>query len=626
MAEFCPNPLRPWRPLSSLFVPSRVVLSKPYHHFSYSIRTLKRRTRFRILSKLESDSGSSSSDFSLLSAAECPDGSFVFRFGHVGDDGTSVSGMDFDKVDEEDDDAATEGSVNENGEQLNKDLGPDSGLGQVQSHSRRRGRSYSAQVSREDSSVRDRDCNEVESVTGAISGLSESLLEEPTFEIETTDLSCSKSSSAEASCVNDDGVVIAARNTAPQVDVVLSEEIHSHIEENAASISENEVLNGLISSELHSMIEVSDHCASTVSTEESASVEVADLANDDDDCKPFEATSVSATVLVQASLDEETSPSAIDENVGANETETSLALGYNASSTNCEEERANKAHGTTVAGVSISEVVEFHSIEDTTRREEISMAGLVLSTGAASLQHPSKAFTGEEDAYFVASQNWLGVADGVGQWSLEGTSDGPDGPYARELMKNCEKIVSDCEGIPVNEPEEVLVRSVAETQSPGSSTILVAHFDGQTFHVANIGDSGFIIIRNGAIFRRASSMVHEFNFPLHIERGDDPSGLIEGYKIDLDEGDVIVTATDGLFDNLYEQEIASIVSKSLEAGSKPQDIAKFLAKRAQEAGQSSSSRSPFADEARVAGYVGFAGGKLDDVVVIVSLVQKKSTQ
>lgn len=48
-------------------------------------------------------------------------------------------------------------------------------------------------------------------------------------------------------------------------------------------------------------------------------------------------------------------------------------------------------------------------------------------------------------------------------------------------MKNCERIVSDCESIPVNEPEEVVVRSVAETQSPGSSTILVAYFDGQVW-------------------------------------------------------------------------------------------------------------------------------------------------
>lgn len=49
----------------------------------------------------------------------------------------------------------------------------------------------------------------------------------------------------------------------------------------------------------------------------------------------------------------------------------------------------------------------------------------------------------------------------------------------------------------------------------------------QTFHVANIGDSGFIIIRGGAVFQQSSPMVHEFNFPVHIERGDDPSKLIE---------------------------------------------------------------------------------------------------
>lgn len=46
--------------------------------------------------------------------------------------------------------------------------------------------------------------------------------------------------------------------------------------------------------------------------------------------------------------------------------------------------------------------------------------------------------------------------------------------------------------------------------------------------------------------------------------------MFQRYRIGLDEGDVIVTATDGLFDNLYQQEIASIVSKSLEAGLKPQ--------------------------------------------------------
>lgn len=45
--------------------------------------------------------------------------------------------------------------------------------------------------------------------------------------------------------------------------------------------------------------------------------------------------------------------------------------------------------------------------------------------------------------------------------------------------------------------------------------------------------------------------------------------MFQEYKIDLDEGDVIITATDGLFDNIYEPEIISIVSKSLQANLKP---------------------------------------------------------
>lgn len=44
---------------------------------------------------------------------------------------------------------------------------------------------------------------------------------------------------------------------------------------------------------------------------------------------------------------------------------------------------------------------------------------------------------------------------------------------------------------------------------------------------------------------------------------------MQNYSIDLVEGDVIVTASDGLFDNIYEQEIADVVSKSLDADLKP---------------------------------------------------------
>ncbi|PSS26216.1 Protein like [Actinidia chinensis var. chinensis] len=268
------------------------------------------------------------------------------------------------------------------------------------------------------------------------------------------------------------------------------------------------------------------------------------------------------------------------------------------------------------------EAVESELPDASLNREEISTTGYLLSSGAYLLPHPDKALTGGEDAYFISGQNWLGVADGVGEWTLYGINPGI---YARELMDNCQKIVSDCNGVPVIEPKKVLERSALEAQSPGSSTILVAYFDGQALHVANIGDSGFIVIRNGAVYEKSSPGFYEFNFPYQIRSGDIPLELMKGYEIELNVGDVVVTATDGLFDNLYEQEIASIVSKSLEANLKPEEIAQALATRAQEVGRSETSRSPFADAVLAAGYTGFTGGKLDDVTVIVSFVQERSS-
>ncbi|CAN6484741.1 unnamed protein product [Victoria cruziana] len=253
---------------------------------------------------------------------------------------------------------------------------------------------------------------------------------------------------------------------------------------------------------------------------------------------------------------------------------------------------------------------------DTNHEGQFPRASLDLSSGVAMLPHPSKALTGGEDAFFLSNDSWLGVADGVGQWSLEGINAGL---YARELMDNCFKLASD-HGEIISKPEQLIFRAAAETNFAGSSTILVAQFDGQVLHVANLGDSGFVIIRNGSVFKKSTPMVYGFNFPVQIQRGDDPSGLVEEYEIVLDQGDVIVMATDGLFDNLYDEEIATIVSKSLEANLGAKAMADLLAGRAQEIGRSSAVRSPFADSAHSFGYTTYTGGKLDDVTVVVSIV------
>ncbi|KAG8073822.1 hypothetical protein GUJ93_ZPchr0006g45158 [Zizania palustris] len=222
-------------------------------------------------------------------------------------------------------------------------------------------------------------------------------------------------------------------------------------------------------------------------------------------------------------------------------------------------------------------------VKSSDRMDSVVVPILTLASGAAMLPHPSKVRTGGEDAYFIACDGWFGVSDGVGQWSFEGINAGL---YARELMDSCKKVVMESRGVPEMRPEEVLAKAADEARSPGSSTVLVAHFDGQVLHAY------------------------------------DPLKLVQKYNIDLQEGDAIVTATDGLFDNVYEHEIAAVITKSLEAGLKPTEIAEFLAARAKEVGRSASGRSPFTEAALSYGYLGYSGGKLDDVTVVVSVVRK----
>ncbi|KAG7545221.1 PPM-type phosphatase domain [Arabidopsis suecica] len=267
------------------------------------------------------------------------------------------------------------------------------------------------------------------------------------------------------------------------------------------------------------------------------------------------------------------------------------------------------------------ETVSPEPIEVASGREELVSKALYLDSGFASLQTPFKALAGREDAYFISHRNWIGIADGVSQWSFEGLNKGV---YAYELMSNCEKIISD-ETAKISDPVQVLHRSVSETKSSGSSTALIAHLDNNELHIANIGDSGFMVIREGTVLQNSSPMFHHFCFPLHITQGCDVLKLAEVYHVNLEEGDVVIAATDGLFDNLYEKEIVSIVCRSLEQSLEPQKIAELVAAKAQEVGQSETERTPFADAAKEEGYDGHKGGKLDAVTVIVSLVKVVST-
>lgn len=184
-------------------------------------------------------------------------------------------------------------------------------------------------------------------------------------------------------------------------------------------------------------------------------------------------------------------------------------------------------------------------------------------------------------------------------------------------MVNCAELARNSEK--ESDPKTVLIKSFSKTKAQGSTTAVVASISNQTLNVVNIGDSGFLVIRAGVLIDGSTPMIRGFNFPYQIgSEGDDPL-LAEVYRVSVEKGDVVILASDGLFDNLFSDEIVAIVNSVVLAGNGPEVVAKKLAGEAHKAGARNEGMSPFAQEAQRVGYKYF-GGKMDDITAVVSFI------
>lgn len=91
------------------------------------------------------------------------------------------------------------------------------------------------------------------------------------------------------------------------------------------------------------------------------------------------------------------------------------------------------------------------------------------------------------------------------------------------------------------------------------------------------------------------------------------------FTFPVSSGDVIVAGTDGLFDNLYNNEITAVIVHAVRAGLEPQVTAQKIAALARQRAQDKNRQTSFSTAAQDAGFR-YYGGKLDDITVIVSYV------
>ena len=298
-----------------------------------------------------------------------------------------------------------------------------------------------------------------------------------------------------------------------------------------------------------------------------------------------------------------------------------------------------------------------------------------------------------EDAHFTLkvntkhseslSQVYLGIADGVGSWRQYGVDPKQ---FAHKLIDNAKQVIeSDAlqrdvltgSGIglglldqdPIH-PVDIIMDAWNMTtyeKITGSSTISVAWIDRKynQLSYSNVGDCGLMIVRH--IDSETAGYMRERNVPRHLRKNDLRIAFLsqqqlKGFNLpyqlgysgikehdgkfetpsDADSatlpimaGDIIIMATDGLFDNLDLDEIINEVSDwelkyftstddTLQSPKKNSQIAmdklaKQLVIKAREMSLDPLRDSPFAVLAKDNDIM-WGGGRPDDTTVIVARV------
>ncbi|KAH7408293.1 phosphatase 2C-like domain-containing protein [Phaeosphaeria sp. MPI-PUGE-AT-0046c] len=307
-----------------------------------------------------------------------------------------------------------------------------------------------------------------------------------------------------------------------------------------------------------------------------------------------------------------------------------------------------------------------------------------LSTCKNSINKRRRAKSGQ-DAFFYSQigntkATTFGVADGVGGWVESGLDPADFSHGLCEYMTCAARSWPQGSNTTSLHPKDLLqvaYDEVTEDESieGGGSTacLAVAEPDGNV-EVANLGDSGFMHLGGNAVRHFTQPQTHAFNTPYQLSKTPQrmlvqmavfggPTTLsdlpkessITHHKVR--HGDLLIFATDGVWDNLSPQDCLGIVSRqmvdlgawvendgAIEVG---QDLAKLvqagaskkagktslqakvavaIAKEAKETGLNTRRDGPFAKEVQKA-YPGenWHGGKPDDIAVVVAVVLEEAS-
>ncbi|KAL9112000.1 MAG: hypothetical protein Q9227_003620 [Pyrenula ochraceoflavens] len=281
-----------------------------------------------------------------------------------------------------------------------------------------------------------------------------------------------------------------------------------------------------------------------------------------------------------------------------------------------------------------------------------------------------------EDAFFVSKISRdpdriaFGIADGVGGWRDSGVnpadfSHGLCSQMALAATRWPEDFANLAPGKLMHYGYAAVLHD--ENIGAGGSTACVGcvSADGR-LQIANLGDSGYLLLRTGRVHHYSNPQTHAFNTPYQLSvvppqilaRASVFGGLpyldtpskADVSENTLQEGDVLILATDGVWDNLNSQDLLQIVKhgmsesggweqnahrgievteglKSLTEPATPEADLKGTLQSALAASIVSAARNASLDQKRDGPFAkeiqkhypqdGWRGGKVDDICVVV---------
>ncbi|KAK2765447.1 hypothetical protein FQN54_008300 [Arachnomyces sp. PD_36] len=264
-----------------------------------------------------------------------------------------------------------------------------------------------------------------------------------------------------------------------------------------------------------------------------------------------------------------------------------------------------------------------------------------------------RGLTNGDDAVLVA-KNFIGVNDGVGAWAMR--PSGHAALWSRLILHfwalEVEHLTEETrDPDPLQYLERAYEQTVAATSFPnewlGTTTSVTGLLHHTTasgspkplLYVTNLGDCQILVIRPSEekiVFKTAEQW-HWFDCPRQIGTNsiDNPRNAVMD-KIEIEENDIVVAVSDGVIDNIWEQEVLKVVLDSLkkwESGEADKEAreksieggmvyaAQELLNAAKVIAQDPFAESPYMEKAIGEG-LAFEGGKMDDISAVVAVCKR----